>query len=102
MDPNQMTREIIQQFRTLSAIPHPSGREAALADTLTQLFQSMGGTVQTDALRNLRCDFPATPGLEQTPLVCIQGHLDMVCARAPGSHYIPDGTASCAALRTAG
>lgn len=90
MDPNQMTREIIQQFRTLSAIPHPSGREAALADTLTQLFQSMGGTVQTDALRNLRCDFPATPGLEQTPLVCIQGHLDMVCARAPGSHYIPD------------
>lgn len=90
MDPNQITREIIQQFRTLSAIPHPSGHEAELSKALTQLFQSMGGTVQTDPLWNLRCDFPATPGLEQAPLVCIQGHLDMVCARAPGSHYLPE------------
>lgn len=96
MDPNQMTREIIQQFRTLSAIPHPSGREAALADTLTQLFQSMGGTVQTDALRNLRCDFPATPGLEQTPLSASRG--TWTCVRpgagkplhsGPGRHRVP-------------
>ena len=90
MDPNQIIREIIQQFRTLSAIPHPSGREERLATTLSQLFQSMGGTIQTDSLWNLRCDFPATAGLEQAPLVCIQGHLDMVCAKAPGSHYVPD------------
>lgn len=90
MDLNQMTHEIIQQFRTLSAIPHPSGREAGLANALSQLFQSMGGTVQTDSAWNLRCDFPATAGLEQVPRVCIQGHLDMVCAKAPGSHYVPD------------
>ena len=90
MELTQMTREIIQQFRTLSAIPHPSGREAGLAHALAEIFQSMGGTVQTDALWNLRCDFPATAGLEQAPCVCIQGHLDMVCATAPGSHYHPD------------
>lgn len=67
MELTQMTREIIQQFRTLSAIPHPSGREAGLAHALAEIFQSMGGTVQTDALWNLRCDFPATAGLEQAP-----------------------------------
>lgn len=90
MDLKQMTHEIIHQFSILSAIPHPSGREAQLATLFTQIFEPMGGVVQRDALSNLRCDFPATPGLEQAPLVCIQGHLDMVCAIAPGSHYVPD------------
>lgn len=102
MELTQMTREIIQQFRTLSAIPHPSGREAGLAHALAEIFQSMGGTVQTDALWNLRCDFPATAGLEQAPCVCIQGHLDMVCATAPGATTTRIRTASCAAPRTAG
>lgn len=87
---DQMTREIVQQFSTLSAIPHPSGHEAGLAALLSSIFQKMGGFVQLDDFGNLRCDFPATPGFASTPLVCIQGHLDMVCAKAPGSHYRPD------------
>ncbi len=87
---DQMTREIIQQFSTLAAIPHPSDREAGLAPLLSDMFESVGGTVQLDSFGNLRCDFPATAGLEHAPCVCIQGHLDMVCAAAPGSHYVPD------------
>ena len=90
MESRQIAREIVEQFRILAAIPHPSGREEALSRTLAQLLRSMGGTVQVDALWNLRCDLPASPGLEAVPRVCIQGHLDMVCAKAPGSDYIPE------------
>lgn len=90
MDPKQMTCEIVAEFTRLSAIPHPSGQEQALAQELAQALRQMGGSVQFDRCWNLRCDLPATSGLETAPLVCIQGHLDMVCAQAPGSDYRPE------------
>ncbi|MCD8142472.1 MAG: M20/M25/M40 family metallo-hydrolase, partial [Clostridiales bacterium] len=42
-----------------------------------------------DGAGNLRCDLPATAGREGQSVLCIQGHLDMVCAAAPGSGYDP-------------
>ena len=90
MQSSQIVREIVDLFRSLAAIPHPSGQEEALAHALNRLLLSMGGTVELDSVWNLRCDLPASPGLEGVPLVCLQGHLDMVCARAPHSDYQPE------------
>ena len=90
MESRQIALEIVKLFRALSAIPHPSGQEAELSRAIAQLLRSMGGTAVLDPLWNLRCDLPASPGLEEAPRVCIQGHLDMVCAVAPGSGYLPE------------
>ena len=89
MESGQIIGEITEIFRALSAIPHPSGHEEALARAVAERLRAMGGTVETDGVWNLRCDLPASPGLEDTPRVCVQGHLDMVCAVAPGSDYDP-------------
>lgn len=83
MDTNQTIHEITELFVRFSTIPHPSGQEQALAAHLADLLRSWGGAVELDDHWNLRCDFPAAAGLESTPLVCIQGHLDMVYVTEP-------------------
>lgn len=85
MDTNRIIHEITDTFLRLSAIAHPSGQEQALSTHLTDLLRSQGGTVEQDAHWNLRCDFPATAGLDTAPPVCIQGHLDMVPVTPPDS-----------------
>ena len=99
MDANQIIREITETFLPLFAIPHPSGQDQALSTHLADLLRSRGGTVEADDHWNLRCDFPATAGLESAPLVCFQGHLDTLAAPASDStpcrvqddHLVGDG-----------
>ena len=67
MESSQIAREIVEQFRVLAAIPHPSGREEELTRALAKLLRAMGGTVEVDGMWNLRCDLPATSGLEDAP-----------------------------------
>ncbi|MCI8538763.1 MAG: aminoacyl-histidine dipeptidase [Oscillospiraceae bacterium] len=81
---------VIPEFRALSARPHGSGREAAQRDWLSQRLAALGGTTERDPAGNLKADFPATPGLEQRPLLMVQGHMDMVCAVLPGGDFRPE------------
>ena len=60
-----------------------------LADLLAGRFRDRGWSVSRDDAGNLRADIPASPGREEAPLVALQGHLDMVCAAAPGSGWDP-------------
>ncbi len=89
MDNEPIIRGVTALFRTLSAIPHPSGGEGPLGEAVARRLTALGGVCVRDGAGNLRCDLPATPGREGQPTLCIQGHLDMVCAVAPGSGYDP-------------
>lgn len=80
---------VLAEFMSICRFPHPSWHEGALADWLAGRFRDRGWAVYRDSLGNLRADIPAAPGLEGAPTVAIQGHLDMVCAVAPGSGYEP-------------
>lgn len=93
MDTSQIIHEITDTFMQLAAIPHPSGQEQALSTHLANLLRSRGGTVEMDDHGNLRCDFPATAGLASAPMVCIQGHSDMVYVTQPCSVHcrVQDG-----------
>lgn len=93
MDTSQIIHEITDTFMQLAAIPHPSGQEQALSTHLANLLRSRGGTVEMDDHGNLRCDFPATAGLDSAPMVCIQGHSDMVYVPQPCSVHcrVQDG-----------
>ncbi len=65
-------------FGEICSVPHPSGREAALAERIASLVKRElpGCAVRRDAAGNLRIDRGgAAPG---TPLIMLQAHLDMV------------------------
>lgn len=80
---------VLAEFLETCKYPHGSRHEGPLIDYLQKRLESRDWPVLRDHLGNLRADIPATPGREKAPLVCIQGHMDMVCAVKPGSGYEP-------------
>ena len=89
-DDDAIIQGVLSEFLPLCAIPHPSRHEEAIARRLADLLSRRGWTVELDGAWNLRADLPGTPGLENAPLVAIQGHTDMVCAVRRGSGYRPE------------
>lgn len=86
---DQTTTQILDCFLSLSAIPRPSGGEAAVAAWLAGRLEAAGLPCETDDSHNLRCPLPATPGCEGAPGVILQAHTDMVCVSAPGGGWRP-------------
>ncbi len=54
---------------------------------LTDWAQRHGYQPHSDEFGNVWFDVPATKGLEDYPLVILQGHMDMICASKPGETY---------------
>jgi len=81
---------ILEWFSAICAVPHGSGNEKALSDLLKSRFMALGWTARQDDQCNLCVDIPGTAGFEKQDPVILQGHLDMVCAVAEGSGYVPD------------
>ncbi|PIZ99132.1 MAG: hypothetical protein COX77_02430 [Candidatus Komeilibacteria bacterium CG_4_10_14_0_2_um_filter_37_10] len=69
-----------QMFAYISAIPHGSGNEATLANFIVNYAQNCF-LVKYDQMNNVVVYLPATPGCEEWPSICLQGHLDMVCVK---------------------
>lgn len=70
--------EFWRNFALICSIPHPSGREQALASKLMEMAAAHGLSCCQDSVGNVRIDRPASPGWEKAPLIILQGHLDMV------------------------
>lgn len=85
----RITAGILTEFEGLSHCPHGSWNEEAESAYLTGRLQELGLTPVADEIFNLMADVPATPGLEHAQMVVFQGHMDMVCAVAPGSGFDP-------------
>ena len=81
---------VLEWFQLFASVPHGSWNEKKLADLLTMRFTELGWVVERDEWNNMKVDVPGAPGLEHLPPVIIQGHLDMVCAVAEGSGYVPE------------
>ena len=71
-------------FEAICAIPHGSGNTDALSDYVVRFAAARGLEHHRDALGNVIVIAPAAPGYEAAPPIIVQGHLDMVCAVAPG------------------
>ncbi|MDR1351138.1 MAG: beta-Ala-His dipeptidase [Zoogloeaceae bacterium] len=74
-----------RHFATLCAIPRPSKHEGALMRHLQGWAEARGIAARSDATGNLILSKPATRGRENAPGVILQGHVDMVCERAPAA-----------------
>ncbi|MFA6470373.1 MAG: beta-Ala-His dipeptidase, partial [Bacteroidota bacterium] len=65
-------------FAEISRIPRPSKHEKAISDYIMETAKKLGLEAKRDKFLNVVVKKKATPGKEQTPMICLQGHLDMV------------------------
>ena len=75
---------VFRHFEDLCAIPHGSGNTDAIAAHLTAFAAARGLEHRRDALNNVIIFKKAAPGYEAAESVILQGHVDMVCEKAPG------------------
>ncbi|MBN1037569.1 aminoacyl-histidine dipeptidase [Clostridium botulinum] len=73
--------KVFYYFNEISRIPRGSGNEKGISDYLLNFGKNLGlEAIQDDAL-NIIIKKPASPGYEKSPIVIIQGHMDMVCEK---------------------
>jgi dipeptidase D len=80
-------------FAEIAAIPHGSKNEAAIARYVMDTAKQLGLAARQDKSGSVLVKKPASPGHEQAPSVCLQGHLDMVCEKRPDKvfDFLKDG-----------
>ena len=78
-----------RHFAALTQIPRPSHAEEQAAAYVRAWAAARGFEVRDDAAGNLAVDVPASAGHDGARKVTLQGHLDIVCEREPGSPYDP-------------
>ncbi|MGE5360044.1 MAG: aminoacyl-histidine dipeptidase [Bacteroidales bacterium] len=74
-------------FAQIAAIPHGSKNEAAIAKYVMETARRLGLTARQDKVGSVLVKKPPTPGHENAPSVCLQGHLDMVCEKHPDKQH---------------
>ena len=76
-------RGVFHYFEEICAIPHGSGNTKKISDYLVSFARERGLEYTQDSLNNVIIIKPAAPGYEDAPAVILQGHIDMVCEKAP-------------------
>ena len=77
-------RGVFRFFEELCAIPHGSSNTKAVSDWLMGFARERGLEAYQDGLNNVIIIKEATSGYESAEPVILQGHMDMVCEKAPG------------------
>jgi dipeptidase D len=68
-------------FAEVSRIPRGSKNEAAISKYVFNTAKGLGLEARADKLGNVVVRKPASPGKESVRMICLQGHLDMVCEK---------------------
>ncbi len=68
-------------FAEVSKIPRGSKNEAAISRYVAETAKRLGLEAKADKVGNVVARKPASPGRENRRMVCLQGHLDMVCEK---------------------
>ena len=79
-------KEVFYYFEEICGIPHGSGNTKRIADYCEQFAARRGLQHSRDAHDNVIIVKQAAAGYENAAPVVLQGHLDMVCEKAPGCH----------------
>lgn len=84
---HKKTVEIFKWFEEINKIPRCSTCEAEVAHWLMTWAKNHGLTARQDRVGSVLIEVPASPGYENSPIVVIQGHMDMVCEKTPDSPH---------------
>ena len=81
------TARIIEHFHMVCEIPRPSRSEQRIRARLVQWAAAHQLQSRTDQAGNLVIEVPASRGCRSDTTVVLQGHMDMVCEKLPGSRH---------------
>ncbi|MDD8011992.1 MAG: aminoacyl-histidine dipeptidase [Acidobacteriota bacterium] len=84
---HQKTRQVLDLFERISAIPRCSKHEEKIGAFLLDWAGKNGLKARKDKVGNVLIKVPATPGYEKSGTVVIQGHMDMVCEKTADSPH---------------
>ncbi len=68
-------------FAEISKIPRGSKNEKQISTYVVETARKLGLEAKQDKSLNVVVRKPASPGKENVPMICLQGHLDMVCEK---------------------
>ena len=74
-------------FKQICRIPRESGNEEGMREYLLSWAKEKGFEGIRDKAGNIIIRTGATPGYEDRAPVALQGHMDMVCVKVPGSNH---------------
>ena len=70
-----------QRFYEMTQVPRPSKKEGKIIRHMKNLLKELNVEFKEDSVGNILAKVPATPGLQNSPTVILQGHVDMVCEK---------------------
>ena len=76
-------KSVFSFFEQLCAYPHGSGNTKQVSDWLVSFAKARDLEYYQDELNNVIMIKSASAGYEAAPAVILQGHMDMVCEKAP-------------------
>lgn len=85
--PTEKAETILKIFQDINRIPRGSGKEEALGLWIQGWAEAQGFEAERDSAGNRLVRVPGSPGYENSPTVILQGHMDMVCEKNPGSSH---------------
>lgn len=90
---NLEPERVLYYFEELCKIPHGSGNTEEIGDYLIAFAEEYELECEQDKIGNVIIRKPGSEGYENSEPVILQGHMDMVCEKEPGSthDFIKDG-----------
>ncbi|HEC81057.1 MAG TPA: aminoacyl-histidine dipeptidase [Thermoplasmatales archaeon] len=70
-----------KHFDEIRKIPRCSKHEEKIREYILDFAEKQGLKTKTDKTGNILVEKPATKGMENKPIVVLQGHMDMVCEK---------------------
>ena len=80
-------KAIWKHFEAINAIPRASNKEDQITEYIIDFGKSLNLEIFTDGVGNVIIKKPATLGKEKSPVVVLQGHLDMVHQKGIDSNF---------------
>jgi dipeptidase D len=81
------TEKIFSIFDQITKIPRESGKEERIIEYLIDFAKERSLDYKKDKAGNVLITKPATPGMENAPVVVLQSHSDMVCEKNADSDF---------------
>ncbi len=84
---NLKPASVFEAFSEITCVPRPSKKEDKMMDYLLEVGRSLGLETVRDEIGNVVIRKPATPGMEDRPIMVLQSHMDMVCEKNKGVEF---------------
>lgn len=76
-----------KHFEEISKIPRQSGKEERVGNHILEFSRKLGYFAKRDEAGNILIEVPASKGKENSEIIVLQCHLDMVCEKNEGVNH---------------